>query len=193
MRNWNGVGLLVHVRLEAARGFEIRAEPATQVSQFSPSLECNYAFGFDVVARRWSRVMTAPRRLIGETSLRARTRAHTQGMDALSERGWLEAGWWRESKAGRQEVAERIDSVRMLRGCLTASRTRIPLIRHIVKCNYRGGLSGPRITDPPWRRPAAIADCSCASIVSIALFPKCEDQMCIGLPLFLSSFRKSRI
>lgn len=37
---------------------------------------------------------------------------------------------------------ERIDSVRMLRGCLTASRTRIPLIRHIVKCNYRGGLSG---------------------------------------------------
>lgn len=113
-----------------------------------------------------------PRRLIGETSLRARTRAHTQGMDALSERGWLEAGWWRESKAGRQEVAERIDSVRMLRGCLTASRTRIPLIRHIVKCNYRGGLSGPRITDPPWRRPAAIADCSCASIVSTAPFSK---------------------
>lgn len=40
----------------------------------------------------------------------------------------------------------------MLGGCLTAaSRTRIPLIRHIVKCNYRGGLSGPRITDPPSR------------------------------------------
>lgn len=129
--------------------------------RYTPSLECNYAFGFDVVARRWSRVMTAPRRLIGETSLRARAYVHiythAEGMDALSERGWLEAGWWRESKAGRQEVAvsggERIDSVRMLRGCLTASRTRIPLIRHIVKCNYRGGLSGPRITDPPWRPP----------------------------------------
>lgn len=67
--------------------------------RYTRSLECNYAFGFDVVAR----VMTAPRRLIGETSLRART--HTQRMDALSERGWFEAGWWRESKAGRQEVA----------------------------------------------------------------------------------------
>lgn len=44
--------------------------------RYSPSLECNYAFGFDVVARRCcSRVMTAPRRL-GETSLRARTRTH---------------------------------------------------------------------------------------------------------------------
>lgn len=64
--------------------------------RYTPSLECNYAFGFDVVARRWSRVMTAPRRLIGETSLRARAHVHiythAEGMDALSERGWLEAG-----------------------------------------------------------------------------------------------------
>lgn len=117
--------------------------------------------------------MTAPRRLIGETSLRART--HAQRMDALSERGWFEAGWWRESKAGGSRV-ERIDSVRMLGGCLTAaSRTRIPLIRHIVKCNYRGGLSGPRIRHHDLARHTR-------SIVSISAFSK---PRCAFSPSFL--------
>lgn len=81
MRNWR-----CNVRLEAAGGFEIRAPRRLAPPRYTRSLECNYAFGFDVVAR----VMTAPRRLIGETSLRART--HAQRMDALSERGWFEAG-----------------------------------------------------------------------------------------------------
>lgn len=90
--------------------------------RYSPSLECNYAFGFDVVARRCcSRVMTAPRRLIGETSLRARTHARTEGMDALSERGgrmMARIEGWPPGGAAALSAGERIDSVRMLRGCM---------------------------------------------------------------------------
>lgn len=81
--------------------------------RYSPSLECNYAFGFDVVA--------ASRRLIGETSLRARTHARTEGMDALSERGgrmMARIEGWPPGGAAALSAGERIDSVRMLRGCM---------------------------------------------------------------------------
>lgn len=52
--------------------------------------------------------MTAPRRLIGETSLRARAHVHiythAEGMDALSERGW---GWKLDDGANRRLAARR--------------------------------------------------------------------------------------
>ena len=90
--------------------------------RYSPSLECNYAFGFDVVARRCcSRVMTAPRRL-GETSLRARTRTHRRD-GCIIRKGRPDDGANRRLAARRCRRAalsagERIDSVRMLRGCM---------------------------------------------------------------------------
>lgn len=106
--------------------------------------------------------------------------AHTHATDGCiirkgMVRSWMMArieGW----PPGGSRSGERIDSVRMLGGCLTAaSRTRIPLIRHIVKCNYRGGLSGPRITDPPWRFSPPyyqIARFVRFAIVSISAFSK---------------------
>lgn len=153
--------------------------------RYSPSLECNYAFGFDVVARRCcSRVMTAPRRLIGETSLRARTRTHRRD-GCIIRKGRPDDG------ANRRLAARRCSGPE----CRREDRQRpdapwMHALRLAGHVSHWFGISWNAIIVADWADlellirhdddPPAIPDCS------IPAFSKDKMTRRIGLPLFFS-------
>lgn len=144
--------------------------------RYSPSLECNYAFGFDVVA--------ASRRLIGETSLRARTRTHRRD-GCIIRKGRPDDG------ANRRLAARRCSGPE----CRREDRQRpdapwMHALRLAGHVSHWFGISWNAIIVADWADlellirhdddPPAIPDCS------IPAFSKDKMTRRIGLPLFFS-------